>query len=129
MYDRSIDGFLENPIFGNGYKFGNVFNTDDDSGVGNHSSIMDSLSQYGIIGSIPYFLFLLYPWKRSKKYKYDSYHLVSYYTLLFLNPVFNCYHTMLIVYFIIPALEKYHLIIPNRKRLSLRKSIVEQSGA
>ena len=107
VYQKSIDGFWDSPIIGNGYKTGNVYsnNKDEDSGIGNHSSVLDALAQFGLIGGIPLLLFLLYPMKYAKTRKLDMLYLVPFYIMLCLNPTIRCYHVMLIVYLIIPSME------------------------
>ena len=107
VYQKSIAGFINSPIIGNGYKTGNVYtnNKDEDSGIGNHSSVLDALAQFGLIGGIPLLLFLLYPLKFAKIKKYDLLHLVPFYIMSCLNPTIRCYHVMLIVYLIIPSME------------------------
>ena len=106
VYQVSIDGFCKSPIVGNGYKFGNIFEKDNMVWVGNHSTFWDTLAQFGLIGGIPLFVFLLYPLRRARKDGEDLVYLLPFYIMLCLNPVLNCYHVMLIIYLIIPCLQK-----------------------
>ena len=105
MYQISFDSFLQSPIFGVGYKFGNVFSLGDFTYIGNHSTIIDSLAQYGIIGATPLFLFLLYPLKRNIMLGHDSSYLVPFALMSCLNPIFHNFHPILIVYLIIPLTQ------------------------
>lgn len=105
VYQISIDGIKQSPIFGVGYKYGNVFDHDSTHGVGNHSSILDTLAQYGIIGGLPLFLFLFYPWRKNSLLHNPRYYLIPFYAMLYLNPIFTCYHTMFLVYLLIPILQ------------------------
>ena len=106
VYQVSIDGFCKSPIVGNGYKFGNIFEKDNMVWVGNHSTFWDTLAHFGLIGGIPLFVFLLYPLRRARKDGEDLVYLLPFYIMLCLNPVLNCYHVMLIIYLIIPCLQK-----------------------
>jgi hypothetical protein len=105
VYQISIDGFFKSPLFGNGYKNGNVYEGEGHNNIGNHSTVLDSLSQFGIIGSIPLFLFLLYPLRKRRRDGGAWVHLVPFLVMAFLNPVLKCYHVMLILFLIIPSLE------------------------
>ena len=105
VYQLSIDGIIESPIFGNGYKFGNVFNKDESYGVGNHSTVIDTLAQFGIVGGIPLLLFLLYPLINARRKQEDFTYLVPFYVMSCLNPTLRCYHVMVIIYLIIPCAQ------------------------
>ena len=105
MYDISFNSFIQSPIIGVGYKFGNIFALGDLKYIGNHSTILDTLAQFGIIGAIPVFHFLLYPYRRNRRLKYDSSYLVPFAFMACFNPIFTCFHAMLIVYLIIPLIQ------------------------
>lgn len=119
VYQKSIDGFINSPLIGNGFKSGNVYsqNKDEDSGIGNHSSVLDALAQFGLIGGVPLLLFLFYPFKLSKIKNFDRLHLIPFYIMSCLNPTIRCYHVMLIVYLIIPSMET----IFNEKKLKNKR--------
>ena len=112
VYQISLNGIAESPIIGNGYKFGNVFNKDEANGVGNHSTLLDTLAQFGLIGGIPVLLFLLYPLRNAIRKKEDYTYLIPFYVMSCLNPTFKCYHVMLIIYLIIPLMQ---LFLPTPK--------------
>lgn len=103
-YDISLYGISESPIIGNGYRNGNGFDGDSVY-IGNHSTLLDSLAQYGIIGSLPLFLYLLYPYRRNKRLGLDSSYLVPYGLMAVLNPIFNFFHVTVILFLIIPLLQ------------------------
>ena len=56
LYSISILNFFEAPIFGKGT--GILFKT-----FGNHSTILDILAKYGIVGGVPLFIYYIYPMK------------------------------------------------------------------
>ena len=107
LYEMSIQTFLQHPIIGVGYKFGNLGSLQRTFGVGAHSTILDSLAQYGLVGSIPLFSIILYPFHRNGEKKYSSIYLLVFAFMLFLNPCFTTYHCLLIVYLIVPLLQKF----------------------
>lgn len=107
MYDISLEGFKENPVFGVGYRYGNSFDHDSTFKVGNHSTILDTLAQYGIVGAIPLFLFLLYPVVNNRRKGFNSNYLIPFYIMAYLNPIFTCYHAMVVIYLIIPLMQHY----------------------
>lgn len=105
LYEMSFHSFLMYPVFGVGYTFGNLGSLQRVSGVGAHSTILDSFAQYGLIGAIPLLGIIIYPYLRNRKMKYSSEYLVSFMLMLFLNPCFTTYHFLLIVYLIIPIIQ------------------------
>ena len=125
VYQISIDGFIKSPVFGNGYKNGNAFESEGTNGIGNHSTVLDSLSQFGIIGALPLFLFLLYPWRRARSKGEDWGYIIPFFIMACLNPVIKCFHLMVILFLIIPCMEmiKCDLITnkgKERRRVSLK---------
>lgn len=121
VYQISIEGIISSPIFGNGYKTGNAFDTEGRGGVGNHSSILDSLAQFGVIGSLPLFLFLFYPLLRARDRKERWEHLIPFFIMAFLNPVFKCFHVMVILFLIIPSIERIKDIKIRKKSFASKK--------
>lgn len=105
VYQVSIDGFFLSPVLGNGYKNGNAFEGEGSNYNGNHSTVFDSLSQFGIVGALPLFLFLLYPLRRAKARREDWDYLIPFFIMAFLNPVLKSYHVMVILFLIIPCME------------------------
>ncbi len=69
LYYTSIVSFVDNPIFGVGgyYKTATVAN-----GIGNHSSWLDFLAMYGLVGCIPLMLCFLQIFYRNIKNIYYS---------------------------------------------------------
>lgn len=107
VYSTSLNAFLSNPLFGVG----------DSSG--DHSTILDTLAQFGIFGSIPFFFFCFYPLLKNIEQKRTSFYLIPFAIMLLLNPVFSCFHIMLILYLIIPSAQdffdnKYENAVCNR---------------
>ena len=105
LYKMSIDSFMQYPIFGVGYSFGNLGSLQRSNGVGAHSTIFDSLAQYGLLGAIPLFGIILYPYFHNRNMKFSSTYLISFMLMLFLNPCFTTYHCLLVVYLIIPIMQ------------------------
>ena len=52
LYNSSIDVFLRNPLFGNTLEK-----------IGGHNYILDNLARYGIVGTLPLFMFFFYRFK------------------------------------------------------------------
>lgn len=105
VYEISKEGIKRSPIIGNGYKFGNIFQKEESNGVGNHSSFLDTIAQFGLIGGLPILLFMFYPYRKTRRENENWYHLVPLYIMLCLNPILRCYHVMLIVFLIIPSIQ------------------------
>lgn len=53
MYDMSIDGFLNSPLWG----------TNDKQYIGGHSALLDRLATLGLLGAIPFVMLLYYHFK------------------------------------------------------------------
>ncbi len=53
----SWETFWTSPIFGVGYRYGNVYEVLYRRGVGVHSELLDSLAKHGLVGAIPYLYF------------------------------------------------------------------------
>lgn len=104
-YNISLDGFLENKWIGGG-------------DAGGHSYWLDKLSKFGIIGTIPYFLFLLLIHKRSLRvFPTELHYIISNQIILIalvmiLNPYeYLEFFTFIFVYF--PIISVY-LFEPKR---------------
>ncbi len=54
--ERSFETFVDSPLLGIGYKYGNSFTLCKQNGVGSHSELLDALAKYGIIGGVPLLL-------------------------------------------------------------------------
>lgn len=104
LYQMSFQSFCEHPLFGVGYTYGNDGALNRLNGVGSHSTILNTLGQYGIIGSIPMFGILLYPIKKAVELGESPFYLFSFFVMLALNPSFSTYHLVLIAYLIIPLI-------------------------
>lgn len=50
----SLETFVNNPIFGAAYKFGNQFELSKAYGIGRHCEWADALGNYGLVGGIPF---------------------------------------------------------------------------
>lgn len=94
-YTSSWDGFQKNVLFGQGSA----------KKVGGHSFWLDKLSQFGIIGSLPYILFLFILYKRSLKilpqilhYAFGILLLITFVIMLFNPYEFLEFFTIIFVY-------------------------------
>ena len=100
---ESFNTFLNNPIFGVGYKYGNVTSIGRAQyGIGNHSELFDSFAQFGIIGAIP-FLMSYYCAVKSCASRYVGL-IISLIMLMIFNPFFY-FDSNLVVFLIIPLSE------------------------
>ncbi len=98
----SIQIFSESPIFGVGYRFGNVFSAGKDYGIGGHSELLDSLARYGMIGAIPLIGTYFYSIKDYCKRHLGV--LLTFILLVVFNP-FISYQSNLIIFLVIPLCE------------------------
>lgn len=62
-YDKSVDGFIENPFWGSNRK------------LGGHSSFLDRLGNLGLVGITPLLLFLIIQYKLTQRYIPDKHSL------------------------------------------------------
>ncbi len=100
---ESLSTFLNNPVIGVGYKYGNVTSIGKAQyGIGNHSEIFDAFAQYGIVGSLP-FLMTYYLSAKSFASKYVGI-VITLVMLMFFNPFFY-FDSSLIVFLVIPLSE------------------------
>lgn len=106
LYKMSINSFLNHPIFGVGYTYGNDSTLHRMNGIGSHSTLLDTLGQFGIIGSIPFYVIILYPIYRNHRNKENSLYLITFLIMLALNPSFSTFHLVLVVYLIIPIIAR-----------------------
>lgn len=96
--------FLQYPVFGIGYKFGNIFSLLSDYGVGGHSELVDILAQFGIVG---FFLWAML-FKNSIKSQYNVFRCNGWKVPLFIMLIFNpfkSFHGYVVIFFLIPMLE------------------------
>ncbi len=99
----SFNTFINNPIIGVGYKYGNVTSIGKTQfGIGNHSEIFDSLAQFGLIGAFP-FLMSYYLAIKSIADKYIGV-VVTVFFLMLLNPFFY-FDSNHVVFMILPLFE------------------------
>lgn len=105
--------FLQYPLFGIGYKYGNAFSLLSKNGLGAHSELVDILAQFGIVG----FFFWAMFFKCSIKNQYNVFHYngwkVSLFIMLIFNP-FKSFHGYVVIFVLIPLLE-YLLYTINTK--------------
>lgn len=109
-YDRrsgtltdSIEVIKRYPLFGVGYKYGNVFDQGRYWGLGDHSEILDALARYGIFGG---FLWL-YPYFRTIKHilRKNLGTAVTVLLLMYFNP-FMSFHSNAVMFLFIPLFEE-----------------------
>lgn len=106
VYERSINTFLENPIFGVGVS--------NKKGIGNHSTIFDGLAKFGFIGFITFIFSIFYMFVVTYKIirvKYKTLYLVvflSYIMILILNPAFVS-SFIVYLYIILP----WYMVVKN----------------
>ena len=105
VYELSIETIKTNTFLGSGYLFGNDYSLIFEYGVGNHSTVLDTLAQFGLVGGLPFLYLCLYPYFFNKKHGFSASYLVTFYIMLFLNPIFSCYHMILIIFLVIPLIQ------------------------
>jgi hypothetical protein len=113
---ESINTFLQYPLFGVGYKCGNVFSSLESFGVGTHSEAFDMLAQHGLVGASLFFAFLFSGLKKiyhTTQCKICIYPLMI---MLIFNP-FRYYHGYFAVFTLIPMISMYYgMLRPKEKR-------------
>ena len=102
----SFNTFLNNPIFGVGYKL-NPKRHVQEQGIGNHAVWPDSLAEYGLFAFL-LFYFLYDSLRRQSKNMNSLLTLLLLLALGFLNP-FLYFPQMVTVFFIIPLLYQFFL--------------------
>ena len=110
LVKASFELFTESPIFGHGYKYGNVFSAGKAYGIGNHSELLDSLARYGLTGALP--LFGIYYFSAKEYMKKHPGILVCFFMLVMFNP-FITFASNLVLMLIIPVSE--HLNIKTER--------------
>ncbi|MEK4201683.1 O-antigen ligase family protein [Cytobacillus sp. FSL K6-0265] len=107
LMETSINGFLSNPFIG----FGAYYH--DHNMIGNHSQFIDDLGRYGIIGSLPIFIFMFYSLMIIKRRLQgtkvrNSFIFCSLLFLLlgFLNPI-QSYGIIFAIFLVLPLISRY----------------------
>ena len=106
LYEMSWQSFLNHPILGVGYTYGNVGALHRLNGIGFHSTIFDTLGEFGLLGSIPFLGICLFPVKKALEMQESPIYLVTFFVMLLLNPSFSTFHLVLVVYLIIPLITR-----------------------
>jgi hypothetical protein len=103
-YKMSIDGFIENPISG-------IYVLDRNYILSGHSTILDILAGCGLMGFVPFFMFLYYSYKYSIKYVHGNMYkqciISTYIVFAFiatLNPQLASPNVLLMLLVIIPVM-------------------------
>ena len=100
---KSWNTFLQNPVFGVGYKCGNIYSLLDVFGVGAHSEFVDVLAQYGIVGFSFWIMFI----SSAIKYQNNSFKCKGWKATLLIMLIFNpfrSFHGYVVAFFLIPII-------------------------
>lgn len=100
----SFNTFLENPIFGMGYKVGNVFSELSKNGVGTHSEIADLLAQMGLVGALLFFVYIKNSISNLSRKETSKGYIVALLIMALMNP-FRHFHGFYVLFFIIPLIN------------------------
>lgn len=103
---ESFNTFLEHPIFGVGYKIGNVFSKLQESGVGTHSEICDMLAQFGLVGSWFFFKYVKEGLKVTSHHVTNKAYYITLTIMAIMNP-FHYFHGLFVLFFLIPMINIY----------------------
>lgn len=95
--------FLKYPIFGVGYKCGNVFRSLAAYGVGTHSTFFDMLAQHGIVGASMFFAFIGTALRKIHRDTRCSCYVIALFIMMTLNP-FNCFQGYFSLLTLLPLL-------------------------
>lgn len=100
---KSWNTFLQNPVFGVGYKCGNIFSRLEEFGVGTHSEFVDVLAQYGFVGFFFWIMFI----SSAIKYQNNSFKCNGWKATLLIMLIFNpfrSFHGYVAAFFLIPIM-------------------------
>ncbi len=103
--------FLQSPLIGHSYKYGNIFAFGKLFGIGNHSELSDTLARYGLVGGIPLYGCYFYGMKDYLK-KYPGV-AVTFAMMFTVNP-FTSYQSHLAIFLLIPLVDE--LIFGEKRR-------------
>lgn len=109
---ESFNTFLENPIFGIGYKVGNVFAKLEGIGIGTHSEICDILAQFGIFGSFFFFRFFITAYRRVNMGVVNKGIVITLFIMVLMNP-FHYFHGFYVLFLLVPMIRT--LTLNNQK--------------
>lgn len=101
LVSESLKLFIESPLIGHGYKYGNIFSIGKAYGIGNHSEFFDCLAKFGLMGSLPLFSLYFNGLKKYVKYNYGF--LASFMMMILLNP-FITFASSVVVFLIVPLM-------------------------
>lgn len=104
LVTESFNTFLDNPIFGVGYKVGNVFSKLEQVGVGTHSEICDILAQFGLVGGILFFVYFISSIKLVNRTVKNKSYLVTLLIMFLLNP-FHYFHGFYALFLLMPFID------------------------
>ncbi|MDS0526535.1 hypothetical protein NNC19_12660 [Clostridium sp. SHJSY1] len=122
LLQKSFSAFINNPLFGVGYKVGQSY-ANEGTLLGLHSEWVDNLGRYGIVMGLPYFSFIFLCFRDLiKKYKNTKYKdliviLVCLIILLgFCNPI-KTSSAFLFLFVVVPSYLniEFHNSINNKK--------------
>ena len=100
----SWNTFLKNPIFGVGYKCGNIFSLLESYGVGTHSELVDVLAQYGLVGFVFWIMFIINSLKCQNNYLKCNGWKFTLIIMFIFNP-FRSFHGFIVIFFLIPMID------------------------
>lgn len=97
----SLRTFFQNPLFGVGYRYGNIYSYGYNYGVGQHSEFADLLAQFGIFGMLTLLaIYLIFIGKCNTR-KFNLGIIVTIFILCIFNP-FMSFQGCYIVLFFVP---------------------------
>lgn len=104
LVTESFNTFLENPLFGVGYKVGNKFSALEAIGVGTHSEMFDILAQFGLIGGFLFYAFFISSLKRVNKRIKNKSFLITLFIMALMNP-FHYFHGFYALFVMMPFID------------------------
>ncbi len=102
LYNKSINTFLDNPLFGTSIEYGLRMNPL----LGGHSELFDNIARLGLIGIVP-FLLIFFVFIKNERKSYNNYtsgaYIITLLIMFILNP-FNFPQAHFVLFFIIPSI-------------------------
>lgn len=115
---ESFNTFLENPIFGIGYKVGNVFAKLESIGIGTHSEICDLLAQFGILGSFFFYKYFISAYRRVNIGHINKGIIITLFIMALMNP-FHYFHGFYVLFLLVPMIRT--LTLNSQKKYGEKK--------
>ncbi len=115
LYMKSVNCFFNSPLFGR------IWSNNTEYAIGNHSTWFDLLGAFGLIGSLPIFIFIILKFKNMiKLWNHNDYGnyiviILLYVSIFgFINPIISAYEFGFILFLLVPSFP--YIIYANEQK-------------